>query len=460
MSIQPSSLRSPLDSAIRKAQLRILPLVCVLYFIAYLDRNNVGFAKDAMSEDLLLTSTAFGFGAGLFFIGYTLFEIPSNAGMYRFGARRWISRILIPWGLLAMATSLAFNEPSFYVIRFLLGVAEAGFFPAIVFYFTLWFPVRQRAAILGTFVLAQPIANMIGAPLSGALLSLDGVLGLHGWQWLYILEGAPAVLFGIIVPFIMTDRPRDAKWLTADEKTALEAAIDSDSARVSSHGSFMSTLKDPRAWVYALLNFGMVLGIYGLAFWLPTIVGELGDFTDLQRGFVVAIPYAAGALFVLWWSRRADRTGKRAVHVAISLSVAAAGLLGAGYMLNVSAVLAMVFLSISAIGIYSAIGPMLSMPSSLFAGAAAAAGIGLVNAVGNIGGFVSPFVAGALTDATGNSQAALWFLALALGITALVTLLYARHRPEGDTSLALGADVASAAPTSVSNDKTKDDNHE
>ncbi|GAA1128657.1 MFS transporter [Microbacterium natoriense] len=432
-----------LSRAVRKARWRILPLICVLYFIAYLDRNNVGFAREAMSADLGLTASAFGLAAGLFFIGYTLCEIPSNAGMHRFGARRWISRILIPWGLLAMGTAFVVDETSFAVLRFLLGIAEAGFFPAVVFYFTLWFPVRERAAVLGVFVLAQPIANMIGAPLSGALLELDGLAGLHGWQWMYLIQGLPAVLFGLVVPFLLTDRPAAARWLTTDEKDALDAVIAHDDARVTAADHrFLPALKDLRAWAYALLNFGMVLGIYGLAFWLPSIVGELGEFPPFQRSLVVAIPYAAAACFVLWWSRRADRTGKRAWHVAVSLGVAAIGLLSAGMTLSVSPWLAMVSLSVAAIGIYTAIGPMLSMSASLFAGAAAAAGIGLVGAVGNIGGFVSPLVVGWLTDATGSTKAGVLLLAGALALTALGTWLFAGHRPEGDTTLALGPNDA------------------
>jgi ACS family tartrate transporter-like MFS transporter len=427
-----------LDRAVRKARWRILPLICLLYFIAYLDRNNVGFARETMSADLGLTASAFGLGAGLFFIGYTLCEIPSNAGMHRFGARRWISRILIPWGLLAMGTAFVVDDTSFAVVRFLLGIAEAGFFPAVVFYFTLWFPVRERAAVLGVFVLAQPIANMIGAPLSGALLELDGLGGLHGWQWMYLIQGLPAVLFGIVVPFLLTDRPTAARWLTHEEKSALETVFSDDNSRVTApNHRFFSALKDPRAWAYALLNFGMVLGIYGLAFWLPSIVEELGDFSPLQRSLVVAVPYAVGACFVLWWSRRADRTGKRAWHVTISLCVAAVGLLGAGSSLTISPVAAMVSLSIAAIGIYTAIGPMLSMSASLFSGAAAAAGIGLVGAVGNIGGFVSPVAVGWLTDLTGSTQAGVLLLAGALAITALGTWLFAGRRPEGDTTLAL-----------------------
>jgi MFS transporter, ACS family, tartrate transporter len=426
-----------LEQALSKVRWRILPLIVLLYFIAYLDRNNVAFAKDQMSADLGFSAQVFGLGAGLFFIGYTLFEIPSNAGMYRFGARRWIARILIPWGLLAMGMAFVTGTASFYTVRFLLGFAEAGFFPAVVFYFTLWFPARQRAAMLGIFVLSQPVANMLGAPLSGLILEMHGIGGLDGWQWLYLIEGLPAVILGVLTPFLLTDRPSEAKWLTAEEKQVLQTAIDHDDTVITSNRehSFLSTLKDPAALAYSFLNFGMVLGIYGLGFWLPTIVDEMGHFSDFHRGLIVAVPYLVASCFIIWWSRRADRTGKRAAHVAVSLALAAIGLLGAGYTLTINPVLALALLSLAAVGIFTAIGPMLSMPASLFKGAAAAAGIGLVNAIGNVGGFVSPFVVGWLTDTTGSTKAGLIFLSASLAITALVTFVYAGRRPEGNTSL-------------------------
>ncbi|MGJ8513836.1 MFS transporter [Carnimonas bestiolae] len=435
---QPLQGSEVLERALSKVRWRILPLIALLYFIAYLDRSNVSFAKEQMSADLNLSATVFGLGAGFFFIGYTLFEIPSNAGMYRFGARKWIARILIPWGFLAMAMAIITGTKSFYAVRFLLGVAEAGFFPAVIFYFTLWFPVRQRAAILGIFVLAQPIANMLGAPLSGLILGMHGIAGLDGWQWLYLIEGLPAVILGFLAPVLLTDRPAEATWLSEEEKYTLQRAIDQDNAAITRSGdkTFLQTLTDRRALVYSLLNFGMVMGIYGLGFWLPSVVSEMGHYSDLTLGLIVAMPYLAASCFIIWWSRRADRTGKRALHVAMSLFLAAFGLLGAGYTLSLTPILALILLSLAAVGIFTAIGPMLSMPASLFSGAAAAASIGVVNAIGNIGGFVSPFAVGYLTDITGSTRAGLWFLAAALALTGLVTLLYAGRRPEGNTSLA------------------------
>jgi ACS family tartrate transporter-like MFS transporter len=421
------------DRTLAKVRRRIIPVICLLYFVAFLDRNNIGFAKLTMSEDIGLTASAYGLGAGIFFIGYALFEIPSNGGMYRFGARKWIARILISWGICATAMALVNGETTFYVIRFLLGAAEAGFFPAVVFYLTLWFPAAQRVTVLGLFILAQPISNAIGAPVSGLLLNLDGLIGLHGWQWLYIIEGIPAVILGFLAPRLLTDRPEEAHWLQADERTWLSTTMTNELAEKQRSGShsFLDGLKDRRALVYAFLNFGMVCGIYGFGLWLPTVVAGLGKLDPAQVGFIVVIPDAAAAFFVFYWSRRSDRTGKRAAHASISMLIAATGLTGAAFLLPVNPVAALVFLTIAAMGVFSATAPLLSMPSAALGGAAAAAGLALVNAIGNVGGFVAPYAVGLLNDATHSNLAGLLFLAACLVITAVATFLYARNRPEG-----------------------------
>lgn len=421
------------ERTLRKVRWRLMPVVGLLYFVAFLDRNNVGFAKLTMSQDIGLSAAAYGFGAGVFFIGYALFEIPSNGGMYRFGARKWIARILISWGVVATAMALVNGDVTFNIVRFLLGVAEAGFFPAVVFYLTLWFPARERVTVLGLFILAQPISNALGAPISGLILNMEGVAGLHGWQWLFIIQGVPAIILGFLAPKLLTDRPADAKWLKPTEREWLVTKIAEEDDVKLAHGThrFRDGLKDPRALVYAFLNFGMVLGIYGFGLWLPTVVNSLGKFSNTQLGFLVMIPYAAAAVFLYYWSRRSDRTGKRAVHASIGMLIAAFGLLGAGFLLSVSAVAAMVFLVIAAMGVYSTTAPLLSMPSAAFVGAAAAAGLAVVNSIGNVGGFVAPYVVGLLNDATGNERSGLVFLAACLVVTALATYLYARHRPEG-----------------------------
>ncbi|MET4589608.1 MFS transporter [Arthrobacter sp. 754] len=432
------------QTTLRKVRRRIMPLVILLYFIAYLDRNNVGFAKLGMQSDIGLTEAAYGLGAGIFFIGYALLEIPSNAGMYRFGARKWLARILITWGIFATAMFMVNGEAMFYVIRFLLGAAEAGFFPAILFYLTLWFPAAQRVTVLGLFILAQPISNALGAPVSGMLLNMEGVLGLHGWQWVYIIEGIPAILLGIITPFVMTDRPEHAKWLKPEEREWLTSTMNKELAdkQKSGNHNFLAGLKDPRTIAYSALYFGLVCGIYGLGLWMPTIVKALGKFDSTQVGFIVFIPYAIAAVFVYFWSKRSDRTGNRVWHACFSMAMAAVGLLGAGYLLPVNAVLAMVFLTIAAMGIYSAIAPFLAMPAAALTGAAAAAGLAMVNSLGNLGGFVAPYVVGLLKDATGNSQSGLTFLAACLAITSVATYLYARKRPEGVSAPAATAPVS------------------
>ena len=421
------------EATLRKVRRRLMPLIVLLYFIAYLDRNNVGFAKLGMQGDVGLTEAAYGLGAGIFFLGYALLEIPSNGGMYRYGARKWIARILISWGIFATAMFLVNGEATFYVIRFLLGAAEAGFFPAILFYLTLWFPAAQRVTVLGIFILAQPISNALGAPVSGMLLGLEGVAGLHGWQWLYIIEGIPAIVLGIITPFVMTDRPEHAKWLKPEERQWLASTMNAELAHKQKAGNhnFLAGLKDPRTIAYSALYFGLVCGIYGLGLWLPTIVKALGTFDSTQVGFIVFIPYAIAAVFVYFWSKRSDRTGNRAWHASMSMVLAAVGLLGAGFLLPVNAVLAMVFLTLAAMGIYSAIAPFLAMPSAALTGAAAAAGLAMVNSLGNLGGFVAPYIVGILKDATGSSQTGLVFLAACLAVTAIATYLYARKRPEG-----------------------------
>jgi ACS family tartrate transporter-like MFS transporter len=421
------------DRTVSKVTRRVMPLIVLLYFIAYLDRNNVGFAKLTMSEDIGLSASAYGLGAGIFFLGYALLEIPSNGGMYRYGARRWIARILISWGIFATAMALVQGEKSFYLIRFLLGAAEAGFFPAILFYLTLWFPARQRVTVLGIFILAQPVSNALGAPVSGLLLKMEGIAGLHGWQWLYIIEGIPAILLGILAPFLLTDRPSDAKWLAADERDWLTQTMDDELAHESRHGGhhFLAGLKDPRTLAYSALYFGLVCGIYGLALWLPTIVKALGDLSTAQVGFIVAIPYSVAAVFVYFWSKRVDRTGNRVVHASISMVMAAVGLALAGYLVQVNGVLAMAAITLAAMGIYSAIAPFLAMPSTALVGAAAAAGLAMVNSLGNLGGFLAPYIVGILNDATGSNRAGLFFLAAVLAVTALATFGYARHRAEG-----------------------------
>jgi MFS transporter, ACS family, tartrate transporter len=414
-----------------------------LYFIAFLDRNNVGFAKLTMSEDIGLSATAYGLGAGIFFIGYAIFEVPSNAGMHRWGARKWIARILVTWGIFATAMAAVSGETSFYVIRFLLGAAEAGFFPAVILYLTYWFPAAQRVAVLGLFILAQPLANAVGAPVSGLLLRMDGIWGLRGWQWMYIIEGLPAILMGFVVLFAVTDRPKDAMWLAPEERRWLQDTMDAEDAVKSASGghSFVDGLKDPRALIYAALYFGLVMGIYGLSLWLPSIVKAMGSLSTTQVGFIVPIPYISAAAFVLFWSRHSDRTGERVGHATFSMLLGSAGLLASAFLLQASPVWAMVALCLCAMGIFSAISPFWELPSAALAGAAAAAGIALINSLGNLGGFVAPYAVGALVDRTGDAKAGLFLLAGVLLVTAVATFLYGRRTGAGTVPTASHEDV-------------------
>lgn len=418
------------DRTIRKVKRRMLPLIVFLYFLAYLDRTNVGFAKLEMSQDIGLSEAAYGLGAGIFFIGYAIFEIPSNAGMVRFGARKWIARILVSWGFFATIMAVVQNETTFYIIRFLLGAAEAGFFPAIILYLTLWFPARQRVTVLGLFVLALPISSALGAPLSAALLKMDGLLGLAGWQWLYIVQGVPPMLMAIVALKVLTDYPKDAKWLTVEERTWLQQAMDAeDAAKAEGSGhqhSFMAGLKDRRALVFSALYFGLAAGIYGLALWLPSIVKAMGNLSNTATGFIVPIPYVFAAFFVYFWSRNSDRTGERVLHTSGAMLLAAIGLVSSGFLLENSPVLALAGISLAAAGLFAAMCPFWELPAAALAGAAAASGIALINSLGNLGGFVAPYAVGVLTDMTGDSKAGLLMLAVVLFLSATGTFLYGR----------------------------------
>ena len=320
------------------------------------------------------------------------------------------------------------GETSFYIIRFLLGAAEAGFFPAIILYLTLWFPARQRVAVLGIFILAQPMANAIGAPISGLLLKMDGIWGLTGWQWMYIIEGVPAMLMAVVALKAMTDYPRDAMWLTLEERTWLQDKMDAeDAAKGTGHKhSFMAGLKDPRALIFAALYFGLVMGIYGLSLWLPSIVKAMGDLSNTQVGFIVPIPYVCAAAFVWYWSRHSDRTGERVGHTSGAMLLGAIGMVASGFLIQSSPVLALAAICVAAMGIFAAISPFWELPAAALAGAAAAAGIALINSLGNLGGFASPYAVGVLVDKTGDSKYGLLMLAAVLFITATATFLYGR----------------------------------
>jgi MFS transporter, ACS family, tartrate transporter len=428
------------EQTLRKVRWRILPLMMCLYVICYIDRTNIGFAKAGLARDVGITDAAYGLAAGIFFLGYVFFQVPSSGGMLRFGARKWLPLIVISWGVCATAMFLITDATSFNVLRFLLGVAEAGFFPAVLFYFTLWFPAAQRLVILGIFMVAAPVANALGAVVSGLILNLDGAWGLHGWQWLFIIEGAPAIALGIIAALLLTNCPAQATWLRSEERAWLVQTMDAEHVAKSSQSKhpFMAGLKNRNAWIYGVILAGNAAGFYGLLMWLPVIVDALGHFSNTELGLLVTIPYLVSVPCVYFWAKRAERTGRPAWHSTVSLAVAAVGLLGAGLLLEVSPVFAFVSLCAAAGGFNATQAPLLSMPSGLFAGAACAASLSVVVSVAAVGGFVAPYGVGLIKQATGSTEVGLFFLAACVVVTGLATYLYAHRRPEGDAGVVSG----------------------
>jgi MFS transporter, ACS family, tartrate transporter len=419
---------------------RLVPFLIVCYFIAYLDRVNVSFAALTMNKDIGLSASAYGLGAGIFFLAYAVFEVPSNLLLAHFGARRWIARIMFTWGIMSGAMALIGGETGFYVVRFLLGAAEAGFFPGMIFFLTLWFPAAYRARVIGYFMAAIPLSTVIGAPVSGALLGLDGVLGLHGWQWLFILEAVPALLLSVVVLFYLTDKPADAAWLRDDERRWLVDRLAAEERRRVSarHYSVLQALLNPRVLALSLVYFGAVATNYGLSFFLPQIVKAFG-MTNLQTGFVSAIPYVVGVVSIVWWSHRSDAKLERRFHTAFAIFVAAAGLIVAAFLDDPRA--KMLAFSVAGFGIFGALPVFWTLPTAFLSGAAAAGGIAVINSIGNLAGFVGPSVMGLIKDSTGSFSNGLLVLAGA-AILAMATVLALGHdtalerTPARDSSLA------------------------
>jgi ACS family tartrate transporter-like MFS transporter len=417
-----------------KVTRRLVPFLIICYFVAYLDRVNVGFAALTMNQDLGLSQTAFGFGAGIFFIAYFIFEVPSNLLLERFGARKWIARIMLSWGILsgtmafipaiARATGLG-NENTFYLLRVLLGVAEAGFFPGIIFYLTLWFPAEYRARIVGYFMAAIPLSTVIGAPISGALLYLHGGVGLAGWQWLFIVEAVPAVILACVVFFYLTDRPADAAWLAPDERAWLTERLELEQRqrRAVRDYSVAQALVNPRVLGLSLVYFGAVATNYGLSFFLPQIVKAFGLNTFITT-LVSATPYVVGLVGMVWWGRRSDRVAERRFHTAFPLFIAAAGIAVSTALDD--PLLKMISLCVAGFGIFANLPVFWTLPTAFLSGAAAAAGIAVINSVGNLAGFAGPFAMGWIKDHTGSYTGGLLLLA-ALGIIAMGIVLVLGH---------------------------------
>jgi len=415
---------------------RLVPLLVVCMIAAFLDRVNISFAALTMNADLGLSASAYAFGAGIFFVTYFVFEIPSNLLLERLGARVWIARIMLTWGLLSAATAFVSGPRAFYLVRALLGAAEAGFFPGIIFYLTLWFPEIYRARIVGYFMTSVPLATVIGAPISGALLGLNGFAGLKGWQWLFVLEAVPSLVLSIVVFVWLTDRPEDAGWLNRDARDWLVARLDRErrAREAQRQPTVLQSLVDPTVLLLSIVYFCIVAANYGLTFFVPQIVKGFG-FSNLQTGFVSAIPYALGTIAMVVWARRSDREGERRRHTVMPLLLIAAGLAIAAA--STSALVTLVAFSAAAAGVFAAFPVFWTLPTTLLSGAAAAGAIALVNSIGNLSGFAGPYAMGWFNDTTGSYTGGLLVLsALAVAAALLIALLLAptRSTPAPSTS--------------------------
>lgn len=399
------------DRTLKKVSWHLLPYLILIYMTCYLDRVNVGFAALTMNKDLGLTATAFGWGAGIFFLGYFLLEVPSNLMLEHFGARRWISRIMISWGIVTALMAFVQGSVSFFCVRFLLGATEAGFFPGVIFYLTFWFPARYRAKMVSRFMISTLVAAIIGGPISGAILGLDGLHGLAGWKWLFILEGVPTVLLGFITLYYLADRPRDAKWLTREESDWLERQTEEERRSVDKvqKYSLASALTSGKVLVLAFVYVTVQVGCYGISMWIPQIVKGFGGLTNLQVGFIAAIPFIFAAIGLLIIGYSSDRLMERRWHLVGALLAGTVGLIGASLTPD-QPVLAIAFLSLGAMGTFGLPGVFWAIPPTFLTGTAAAAGIALINATGNLGGFIGPFAMGWLKDVTGSFSNGLVFL--------------------------------------------------
>ncbi|OLC46062.1 MAG: hypothetical protein AUH43_14805 [Acidobacteria bacterium 13_1_40CM_65_14] len=405
---------SDVAPVVAKARRRLIPFLFLLYIVAYLDRINVGFAALQMNQALGFSATVYSFGAGIFFLSYGLFEVPSNVILARVGARRWIARIMISWGLVSSAMMFVRGPAGFYALRFLLGAAEAGFFPGIIFYLTRWFPACDRARSIAAFMTAVLIAGVVGSPISGALLSLHG-LGLAGWQWLFLLEGIPAVVLGFVVLRSLPERPEDARWLSAAEKAALAARLEDEAQTMKAEARTTGeALTSGRIWLLAIVYFTIPVTLYGIGFWLPQMIKAASGASNFTVGVLSAIPYAAGAVAMVIAGRHSDRTGERRWHIAIAAVVSAIGLALSTQAIGVTSSIAS--LSVAMLGLASMMGPFWALATSTVRGVGAAASIALINSVGNTGGFVGPYLLGAISDATHS---------FAIGLLAIAAMLVA-----------------------------------
>lgn len=417
--MKPSDIEA---TTMRKVTWRLVPFLMFCYFIAYLDRVNVGFAGTTMRADLNLSAAAFGGAAGIFFLAYFFFEVPSNLALNAFGARRWIARIMFTWGLISGAQAFVAGEFSFNIVRLLLGVAEAGFFPGIIFFLTLWFPTAYRARIVGWFMFAIPISTVIGAPISGAVLGLEGVAGLHGWQWMFLIEAFPSLIMTFAVLYYLTDRPIDAHWLEPQERQWLQDRLDrerADRQRILDL-SWFRAMMDWRVIALGLVYMGCNIPQYGLSFFLPQIVKAFGV-SNVMAGFITAVPYLVGAIGMIVWGMHSDRASERKWHAVIAFLFIIVGLSLASVTGNPT--IKMLFLCIAGFGFFAVLPIFWTLPTAFLSGAGAAAGIAAVNSIGNLGGYLGPQAFGLLRDQTGSDVAGLIFLAGCAFVGMLIVLL-------------------------------------
>ena len=405
----------------KKVAWRLVPFLCLCYLAAYLDRVNVGFAKLQMLSDLSFSNTVYGLGAGIFFLGYVIFEVPSNILLHKVGAKLWIARIMISWGVIGAAMAVVKTPTQFYLLRFLLGVAEAGFIPGVPLYLTYWFPAAWRGRIIALFLAAIPMSNIIGGPLSGWILkNFGGVAGLAGWQWLFIVETVPSIVLGVAILMFLDDRVEDARWLSDEEKRVIQENITHEASQ-STHVNVMDALKSTRVWMLGVAYFCIASSIYIASFWMPTLIKQLGVSDPLEIGWLTTIPYSVAIVAMVLTNISADRSRERRWHTAIPCLLTAIGLALCATP-NYGLVVAMMALTLAAAGASSAQASFWSLPSTFMTGAAAAAGIALVNSLGNIAGMASTSLVGWLTDITGSPSSSLYLFAGLLVVGALLVL--------------------------------------
>jgi MFS family permease len=404
------------EAVLKKIAWRLVPFLTLAYVVNYLDRTNIAVASLTMNKDLGLTATQYGLGAGILFLGYTVFEIPSNLALYSVGARRWIARIMITWGAVSVATAWVYDANSYYVARFALGVAEAGFFPGVAYYFAAWFPTQYRTRMLAWFLVAIPLSSVLGGPISGLLLEMNGVLGLKGWQWLFIVEGLPAVILGIMTLYVLADRPDTAPWLNDKERGILADMIAAE-YRERPKSNFLAALSDVRVIMLAVIQFGFTLGSYGVGVFLPQIIKGFG-LSNLASSFLSAVPYIFASAAMLWWSWHVDRTGKKIGNLTTALAVGMAGL--AASVTTGNLFLGLTAMTVALIGITSARAIFWPIPTRFLSGVGAAAGLAFINSIGTIGGFAGPYLMGWLKDHTGSFETGLLAMASILMAAALL----------------------------------------